>query len=620
MFVNAQISAIFFILTLSVVYTQDVYPVYAYGASLPRPIYQKLFFAYNIRSDENITLDYDSSSSGEGHDVLKLSPLAYDFTATEFAFSETEIGQYPSIVQFPILGSAVTPVCQLPGYFNRVLMTPNLLYLIFTGRVTYWHHPAIIDLNPGLDSLTDNGTITIGLRFVESGTTRTFTEGMTKMSSAWAQEYGVFSQWPEDLLAKINYRRVRGSNTGMAIFAEENDYAITYLPMSFASDNGIQVIDLQTDEGSILLSDDLSKFEDLELNELLTADIKEHFDWPFVTLSYIAWDNTLNCEKQQKLARFFVWASKRERYMVNEGYFPLPENARQQVEDYLFSLTCSEDPLIENTYVNNYTTLALVILIAIVSIGVILALTFFFMIQYYSIQIEVMVHIAFFLGSETMVGSLIFWYLEPSNMVICQLRIWLLALGLMLMNGVSVSRSWQLVTINKMKINDKIDQKSIFHLSVLVTMVLQIILLLAWFFFDPFTSVVTERDDITFLYEYQCASEDNTLWVVIESILIGLLTLWGIFTVYNTWKLTKHYDPRFTLFTLYFSTIVVLCAVFFFRTVDGDEDIFYVISGCTLMIIFGFWLPHMIQFFKVKRESKSGSSKKKSSSPMKVET
>ena len=96
-----------FVLFVSLFHICSCTQYVARGASLPKPIYRKLFFAYNLISGSNVTLKYYGTGSGSGREAIRNQPDQYDFVASDSPLSLETLSEYNYILTFPILGCSL---------------------------------------------------------------------------------------------------------------------------------------------------------------------------------------------------------------------------------------------------------------------------------------------------------------------------------------------------------------------------------------------------------------------------------------------------------------------------------------------------------------------------------
>eukprot|EP01129_Flabellula_baltica_P007908 TRINITY_DN3107_c0_g1_i1.p1 TRINITY_DN3107_c0_g1~~TRINITY_DN3107_c0_g1_i1.p1 ORF type:complete len:639 (+),score=92.43 TRINITY_DN3107_c0_g1_i1:52-1917(+) len=574
----------------------------AKGASLPRPIYLKLFFAYKLISNQSVLLDYEGTGSGSGRAAIRDEPDKWDFVASDSPFSSGLPGLVDDyVLPFPLLGSAVSPVFNIPGYDGRLVLTPDLLYGIFSGNINKWDHPDIIALNPDIEGLVTNQTIIVCARTESSGTTSIFTGGMSNLSSSWKDEYGTFSVWPGSLLALDNFVDVGSGNTGVSIYIEETSYSIGYVPVSFIKNFLIELVDIKLSDK--VISGTSEFLADVELDEYLEGNLIGYPEWPMVSLTYLAVNSKRNtsCDEFRDLIQIFLWASKRQQDIKDEGYVPISESVRDQVEAKLLTLSCNGEVLVSYEYLTNYLVPSTLFLVAALIIGVVHFCVFMLMLKYIDTAIEISTHLSLLVGTEIMTIGCIFWYLEPISDIICELRLWTTTTGLMILFSVSLSKGWQLVAIQTTPLKGKIDNHSIFYGSVSFTVLLQMVFLVLWTIVDPYSNYLRTVDEIALQLENTCTSSSISVWIGIQFVMIIILTLWGLFSTYYTWRLTKHYDPRFNLFTLYLCGVLLLGALFLISIVTLESQLYFVMSGASVLVTLGFLLPHYVQFIKIRR-------------------
>jgi phosphate transport system substrate-binding protein len=105
------------------------------------------------------------------------------------------------------------------------------------GKIRKWNDPAIVTLNPGAAKLDD--PIMVNYRPHGSGTTFTFTDYLTKVSTEWANRVGrgKLTLWPVGIAST--------GNEGVADAVKSQPGAIGYVELSYATTKGIPYALLQ---------------------------------------------------------------------------------------------------------------------------------------------------------------------------------------------------------------------------------------------------------------------------------------------------------------------------------------------------------------------------------------
>ena len=161
------------------------------GATFPAPIYQAWFFDYQADVASGVSINYQSIGSGGG--IEQFTSKTVDFGASDAPMSDDDLAAAPDAQHIPmVLGSVVVT-------YNLDLADPlkvdgDTLAKIYLGDITKWNDPALAALNPGVD-LPDKD-IQVAHRSDGSGTSYTWTDYLTKVSSDWASKVGT-SKNPE---------------------------------------------------------------------------------------------------------------------------------------------------------------------------------------------------------------------------------------------------------------------------------------------------------------------------------------------------------------------------------------------------------------------------------------
>lgn len=185
------------------------------GASLPSSVYNISVEQYSCFAGDKISMQdanmdslnirYNATGSGSAKAVL-LSDENELWVNSDSYFEEDQIELIESkkinTIVFPSLTVAVTPLINLglsnfnftdnSDYDNNqcsdLVLTPEVLGLIFTKNITHWTDPRIISLNPVMyKQLVNADVITTVVRADESGTTKIFCAGMQRLDEQFAQ-------------------------------------------------------------------------------------------------------------------------------------------------------------------------------------------------------------------------------------------------------------------------------------------------------------------------------------------------------------------------------------------------------------------------------------------------
>ncbi|MGA0882904.1 MAG: phosphate ABC transporter substrate-binding protein PstS, partial [Burkholderiaceae bacterium] len=160
------------------------------GASFPYPIYAKWAEAYKAATGK--ALNYQSIGSSGG--IKQIRAKTVDFGATDDPMKAADL-EKDGMVQFPAIMGGVVAIYNLPGV-SDIKLNGEVLADMFMGWIVNWNDPKIAALNPGVKF--PDQTITVSHRADGSGTTKVFTDYLTKVSPRWKEKVGSGSsvQWP----------------------------------------------------------------------------------------------------------------------------------------------------------------------------------------------------------------------------------------------------------------------------------------------------------------------------------------------------------------------------------------------------------------------------------------
>ena len=148
-------------------------------------------------------------------------------------------------VTIPETIGAITIAYNLPGISNGQLrLTGDILAKIYLGTITNWNDPAITAINPSLT--LPNHAITTVHRSESSGTTNWFTKYLVLVNPTWNSSIGNGNsvQWPSGIGAS--------GNANVASTVNQTQYAIGYVELAYALQNGMTVAAMQNSAGNYI--------------------------------------------------------------------------------------------------------------------------------------------------------------------------------------------------------------------------------------------------------------------------------------------------------------------------------------------------------------------------------
>jgi phosphate ABC transporter phosphate-binding protein len=215
------------------------------GATFPQPFINATIVYYTTNIQTNLQINYPGGGSGAG--VQGLTQKTVDFACSDAALTASQTAALTSqAVTIPETIGAITIAYNLPGISNGQLhLTGAVLADIYLGTITNWNDPAITALNPSL-SLPNHAITTIH-RSESSGTTKWFTQYLSLVSPQWNSSIGYANsvQWPGGI--------GQSGNPGVAQAVNSTQYAIGYVELAYALQNGLTVAAMQNPAGNYIV-------------------------------------------------------------------------------------------------------------------------------------------------------------------------------------------------------------------------------------------------------------------------------------------------------------------------------------------------------------------------------
>lgn len=319
----------------------------AAGATFPMPFYNLAFKKYGEIS--GIEFNYGGIGSGGG--IRSLADKVVDFGATDAFLSDKELAEFQSpVVHIPTCMGAVVIAYNLPGV-EGLRLTPELLEGIFMGTITKWNDNALKAVNPGIN-LPDLG-ITVVYRSDGSGTTFIFSDYMTKVSKAWADNIGTGKSlnWPAGIGAK--------GNPGVAGTISQSAGTIGYIGSEYAFAQKIQYAQVRNSSGNFINPDikTVSAAARTQIPEDTRVMVTNSSDPEAYPISGFTWIilykeqayNGRTKEQAQATVKFLDWLTGQDGQGIAESvnYASLPSEVSQRAKNVLKSVTYEGKPIME---------------------------------------------------------------------------------------------------------------------------------------------------------------------------------------------------------------------------------------------------------------------------------
>ncbi|PID26387.1 MAG: phosphate ABC transporter substrate-binding protein PstS [Candidatus Cloacimonadota bacterium] len=213
----------------------------AAGATFPLPYYNKIFKTYTKDSGK-ILVTYGGIGSGGG--IRSLQNKIVDFGATDAYLTDEKLKKMDSeILHIPTCIGAVVAAYNLPDN-PKLKLTPEILSSIFLGKINNWNDPMIKKINKEID--LPNLDITVVHRSDGSGTTKIFSDYLSKVNSEWKEKVGSGKslKWPVGIGAK--------GNPGVAGNIKQTKGSIGYIGYEFAKSQNLPVATVQNQKGKFI--------------------------------------------------------------------------------------------------------------------------------------------------------------------------------------------------------------------------------------------------------------------------------------------------------------------------------------------------------------------------------
>ncbi|HEX4214815.1 MAG TPA: phosphate ABC transporter substrate-binding protein PstS [Candidatus Dormibacteraeota bacterium] len=216
------------------------------GSSLVEPylaaLAPQLTSAYS-----NITLTPSAGGSGVG--ISDAATNLIDLGGSDAYLSDSEMTQYPGLMNIPIAISAQEIAYNLPGV-SDLKLSGNILAEIYQGKITKWNDPAIAKLNSGVN--LPSATIVPIRRVDSSGDTFIFSSFLSATNSAWnnGPAFGTTVTWPA-----VTGELTATGNPGMVQAAHATPDSIAYIGISVKSSiqsAGLGIAELQNKAGKFV--------------------------------------------------------------------------------------------------------------------------------------------------------------------------------------------------------------------------------------------------------------------------------------------------------------------------------------------------------------------------------
>lgn len=277
-------------------------------------------------------------------------------------------------------------------------------------------------------------------------------------------------------------------------------------------------------------------------------------------------DNYTDATVRREVLKFFRWAWTNPVAITTAaklGYVPLPENlaVNYLINEEFSKIEIDGEQLLKVTHLSQHTSPLFEVLLAFTMLLWLLSILAICYAWWSSSRAKNPLFYALCLlfGCSAAFASAIFFYLVPRSDAVCELRKWLICVGLTVLLGVMFARGWQL---HALKSGPRVI--STLNLLIIVSIIssIQVVILICWSVIDPWASADRFSNDIDLQARYICHSDHLIVWLLIELAFFLVLLAWGIYVVYATWRNRAAVDSRWILIAVYNSTCFLFTLLF----------------------------------------------------------
>nr|WP_206442544.1 phosphate ABC transporter substrate-binding protein PstS [Streptomyces boncukensis] len=291
-------------------------------------------------------LNYKPTGSGAGITEFLQGKTA--FAGSDSALKPDEMEESKKVctnsqaVDLPMVGGPIAVTYNLKGVDDLVLDAETLAK-IFDSKITKWNDPAIKKLNP--DAELPSTAIQAFHRSDESGTTDNFTKYLNHAAP---------DAWKYEPAKKWDGKGGQGADgsSGIATNVKQNDGAIGYAELSYATGNDLNTVKLDTgasepveattDNASKAIADAKVVGTGKDLSLELNYKTKAEGAYPMVLVTY-----EIVCEKGNKKETLdatksflkYTASDAGQKALADKDYAPIPDEIIGKVRSTIDSLS-----------------------------------------------------------------------------------------------------------------------------------------------------------------------------------------------------------------------------------------------------------------------------------------
>lgn len=285
-------------------------------------------------------INYNPTGSGAGISQFNAgqvdfagsdSPLNKD--AGEIAAAQKRCNSVP--LDLPMVVGPIAIGYKLSGV-DKLVLTPDLLAKIFTGKITKWDDAAIKAANT--DAKLPSTNISVVYRSDASGTTQNFEKYLAATAPS------VFTAEPaKDNAATVFKGQGKAKSQGVAAAVAATEGSIGYAEYSFAVDSSLQTAQIDSGAGPVQISKDSASKAAGEATVAGTGDdlsLKLNYKptaagaYPIILVTYeIACTKYADAAKGTFVKNFLTYTiNGGQDVLASKGYAPIPTELATKVK------------------------------------------------------------------------------------------------------------------------------------------------------------------------------------------------------------------------------------------------------------------------------------------------
>jgi phosphate transport system substrate-binding protein len=301
------------------------------GSTWVYPLVAKWAAAY--QKETGIEVNYASIGSGGGIKQIESGVVA--FGASDMPLTPEDLAKH-ELIQFPTAIAGEDLVYNLPGIKpGEIVLSGPVVADIYMGKIKKWNDPAIAKLNAGL-KLPDTA-ITVVHRSDASGTTFTFADYLSKVSSEWKTKLGANTSiaWPAGVGGK--------GNEGVSAYVERIQGSIGYVEYAYILENKLAYARMINSAGKTVSPDlkgfqaaaghvDFTKAKDFYV---ILTDQPGDDTWPISGCTWQILRKSAPKATNEAVTKFFDWGFEKGQKMATDIAFgPLPPSTVDAIKAY----------------------------------------------------------------------------------------------------------------------------------------------------------------------------------------------------------------------------------------------------------------------------------------------